>query len=247
MKKEKLVNFITKYSLGGLCNQVKVVSKEKKLYTSFATDQKDLLGFVVMNDVDIKNPGDTTLSSDFQFGIFNTSVLTKILSAMQNEVDVNFTEEFGKIVSMQVNDNIMSSQVMLADLDIIETPPTINELPPVDVSLNITSMFIDQFVKAKNALPDSDTLAFVQKNDEVNLIINYADHNTDKITLKMEPNEMNSVIPVMRFNANLIKEIFTANKDCTQGSISLSSQGLMTITFQGESYNTKYLLVMLQN
>ncbi len=166
---------------------------------------------------------------------------------MQNEVDVKFTEEFGKIVSMQVNDTIMSSQIMLADLDIIENPPTINELPPVDVALNISSIFIDQFVKAKNALSDSDTMAFVQKDNNVDLVINYADHNTDKITLKMDVNNVNSSIPVMRFNANLIKEIFTANKDCSQGSISLSSQGLMTITFNGEAYNTKYLLVMLQN
>ncbi len=247
MKKEKLVNFITKYSLNGLCNQVKVVSKDKKLYTSFATDQKDLLGFVMMDDIDIKNPGDTTLSSDFQFGIFNTSVLTKILSAMSPEVDVKFTEEFGKIVSVQINDNVLSSQIMLADLDIIENPPTINEIPPTDVQLKISSLFIDQFAKAKNALPDSDTLAFVQNGDSVNLVINYAEHNTDKITLKLEKESTEGSIPVMRFNANLVKEIFTANKDCSQGSIQLSSQGLMTITFNGEGYNTKYLLVMLQN
>jgi len=247
MKKEKLVNFIQKYSLGGQCNQVKVSSKSNKLYTTFATDQKDLLGFVVMNDVDIQNPGDTTLSSDFQFGIFNTSVLTKVLSAMQQEINVEFKEEFGKIVSMHINDNVMQSQIMLADLDIIESPPTINELPPSDAILRVSPIFIDQFIKAKNALVDSDTFAFVQNDKNVNLVLNYAEHNTDKITLKMESDENNSNIPIMKFNANLVKEIFIANKDCLHGSISLSSQGLMTITFQGESHNTKYLLVMLQN
>jgi hypothetical protein len=247
MKKEKLVNFISKYSLGGLCNQVKVTSKSGKLYTSFATDQKDLLGFVVMSDVDVKNPGDTTLSSDFQFGIFNTSVLSRVLSAMQPEINVEFKEEYGKIVSMHINDNVMQSQIMLADLEIIDTPPSVNELPPTDITLNISSIFIDQFIKAKNALPDSDTFAFVQNEDSVNLVVNYAEHNTDKITLKMDIDDMSSNIPVMKFNANLVKEIFTANKDCVQGKISLSSQGLMNVTFQGEAHNTKYLLVMLQN
>lgn len=247
MKKEKLVNFISKYSLGGLCNQVKIASKDGKLYTSFATEQKDLLGFVKIDDVDVTAPGDTTLSSNFEFGVFNTSILTKILAAMQSELDVSFTEEFGKVTSMQLNDRVMSGQIMLADLDIISDPPKINEVPATDVKLKISSIVIDQFVKAKNALSDSDSLAFIQKNDSVDLVINYAEHNTDKITLKMEVDTINGNIPIMRFNANLIKEIFTANKDCEMGNIELSSQGLMTVTFKGSDYNTKYLLVMLQN
>ena len=247
MKKEKLVNFISKYSLGGLCNQVKISSKDGKLYTTFATEQKDLLGFVKIDDIDVHAPGDTTLSSDFQFGVFNTSILTKILSAMQNEVDVSFTEEYGKVTSMQLNDQVMSSQIMLADLDIISDPPKINEVPSTDVKLKIAPIFIDQFVKAKNALSDSDSLAFIQKNDAVDLVINYAEHNTDKITLKMQVEGTVGSIPTMKFNASLIKEIFTANKDCEIGFIELSSQGLMTVTFKGSDYNTKYLLVMLQN
>jgi hypothetical protein len=247
MKKDKLVNFISKYSLNGLCNQVKVASKENKLLTSFATDQKDLLGFVMFDEVDIKSTQDTTLSSNFEFGIFNTGTLTKILSVMQSDVDVVFSEEYGKMVSVQLKDSIMTSQVMLADLDIIEVPPTINELPPIDVKLDINSSIIDQFIKAKNALPDSDVLAFVQNGEEINLVINYAEHNTDKITLKMLVNDMIGNISPMKFNSNIIKEVLSANKDCISGSIQLSSQGLMTMTFAGTGFNTKYLLVMLQN
>jgi hypothetical protein len=247
MKKDKLVNFISKYSLNGLCNQVKVTSKDNKLLTSFATDQKDLLGFVMVDGVDIKSTRDTTLGSDFEFGIFNTGIMTKILSVMQSDVDVTFTEEFGKIVSVELKDSVMTSQVMLADLDIIETPPTINELPPVDIKLEINSSIMDQFIKAKNALSDSEVLAFVQNGEEVNLVINYAEHNTDKITLKMLVNDISGNIPPMKFNSNIIKEVLSSNKDCLSGSIQLSSQGLLTMTFNGDGFNTKYLLVMLQN
>lgn len=246
MKKDKLVNFISKYSLNGLCNQVKVSSKAKKLVTSFATQQKDLLGFVIVDDVDIENPTDTTLGDSFEFGIFNTATLSKILSAMQTEIDVKFNEEFGKIVSMDINDDIMSGQIMLADLDIIETPPTINQIPATDVKLNVTSVTIDQFIKAKNALPESEIAAFVQDGDDINLVINYAEHNTDKITLAMSPESISGTIAPMKFNSNTLKEIFAANKDLTSGSIELSSQGLMTIKFNGDGFNTKYLLVVIQ-
>jgi hypothetical protein len=247
MKKDKLINFISKYSLNGLCNQVKVASKDNKLLTSFATDQKDLLGFVMVDGVDIKSTMDTTLGSNFEFGIFNTGTLSKILSVMQSEVDITFTEEYGKIVSVELKDSVLTSQVMLADLDIIETPPTINELPPIDVKLEINSSVIDQFIKAKNALADSDVLAFVQNGEDINLVINYAEHNTDKITLKMLVNEIAGNIPPMKFNSNIIKEVLSSNKDCMSASIQLSSQGLMTMTFAGDGFNTKYLLVMLQN
>lgn len=247
MKKDKLVNFISKYSLNGLCNQVKVASKDNKLLTSFATDQKDLLGFVMVDGVDIKNSSDNPLGNNFEFGIFNTGTLSKILSVMQSDVDITFAEEFGKIVSVELKDSVMTSQVMLADLDIIETPPTINELPPVDVKLEINPSIMDQFIKAKNALGDSEVLAFVQNGDDVNLVINYAEHNTDKITLKMLVNDISNSIPPMKFNSNIIKEVLSSNKDCLSGSIQLSSQGLMTMSFSGDGFNTKYLLVMLQN
>lgn len=246
MRKEKLVNFITKYTLGGLCNQVKIVSKDRKLITSFATENKDLLGFVKVDNIDVKNPGDTTLSDKFEFGIFNTSILSKMLSAMQNEVEITFNEDLGKVVSMDIIDDTMSGQIMLADLDIIETPPTINQLPPIDIKLNVNSVIMDQFIKAKNALPDSQILAFVQDGDDVNLVINYAEHNTDKITLTMSVDTIEGTIPPMKFNSNIIKEIFAANKDCQSGSIELSSQGLLTIRFSGEEFDTKYLLVMIQ-
>lgn len=247
MKKDKLVNFVSKYNLNGLCSQVKVTSKDNKLMTSFATEQKDLLGFVMVNGIDIKSTRDTTLGSDFEFGIFNTGTMTKILSVMQSDIDVTFKEESGKIVSVEFQDSVMTSRVMLADLDIIEVPPTINELPPVDIKLEINSVIIDQFIKAKNALGDSEVMAFVQDGDGVNLIINYAEHNTDNITLKMIVNEMSGDIPPMKFNANIIKEVLSSNKDNLAGSIHLSSQGLLTMTFSGDGFNTKYLIVMLQN
>lgn len=246
MRKEKLVNFITKYTLGGSCNQVKISSKDRSLVTSFSTEQKDLLGFVKVDDVDVENPSKSVLSDQFEFGIFNTSVVSKMLSAMQNDIEITFNEDLGKVVSMDIKDNVMTGQIMLADLDIIENPPTINQVPPVDIKLNVNSAIIDQFIKGKNALPDSEILAFIQDGDTVNLVINYAEHNTDKITLTMSVDSVTGTIPVMKFNSNIIKEVFAANKDLHSGSIELSSQGLMTMRFVGEGFATKYLLVAIQ-
>lgn len=240
MEKKKIINFITKYNLAGLCNQVKITCKDDKMLTSFATDQKDLLGFVMVNKVGISD-------SPIEFGIFNTGVITKILGVMQSDINISFNEEHGKLTAMQIKDDVFSSQIMLADLDIIENPPSINEVPPTDIKLNLNSSTIEQFVKAKNALSESEILAFNQNGSGVDLIINYAEHNTDTMTLKMTVDQVNGDIPVMKFNANLIKEVFVANKDCESGVIELSSQGLLTVTFKGDNFQSKYLMVMLQD
>jgi hypothetical protein len=239
MEKKRLINFINKYNLGGLCNQVKISLKDGQMNTTFATDQKDLLGWVQTDVPELEK-------FNIEFGVFNTSTLSKVVSVLQSDIDVSFQTDYGKVVSMQVSDDIFEGNVMLADLDIIENPPTVNELPASDVKLSITPTFIEQFIKAKNALSESEFLAFVQDGDSIKLVINYAEFNSDSIKLEVPIVESVQQIPVMRFNANLIKEIFIANKDCTNAVMTLSSQGLMNVKFLGDGYRTSYLVVMFQ-
>jgi hypothetical protein len=238
MQKTKFINFINKYNLNGLCNSVKITNKDSKLLTSFTTDEKDVLGFVMYDNVNLSKDNVT-------FGIFNTSTLLKVLGAMQTEIDTSFDIEAGKVKTLSLVDDVFNSTIQLADLDIIEQPPTINETPQVDVKIGINSVVIDQFNKAKGALADSQRMAFMQDGGDIKLVLNHADHATDTITLDMSA-EITGTIPTMVFNADKFKEIITANKDCELGTIELSSQGLMTITFKGEDFQSKYLQIMLQ-
>jgi len=239
MKKAKLEKFIKKYNLNGLCNSVKISNKGGNILTSFTTDQKDVLGFVMCSDV--------KLSEDpIDFGIFNTQTFQKILNAMQSDVNVSFDEEDGKVKALHLVDDVFSSTIQLADLDIIETAPQINETPPTDIKISINVIGIDQFIKAKGALADSERMAFVQGSDGVKLVLNHAEHATDTISLDMQSEVVGGSIPVMSFNADKFKEILSANKDCLSGTIELSSQGLMTIIFKGDDFQSKYLQVMLQ-
>lgn len=239
MQKQKLINFINKYSLGGLCNSVKITNKDNKLLTRFSTEERDVLGFVMFADV-LLGEGDVT------FGVFNTATLQKVLGVMQNEITTEFEEREGKISALNISDSVFQSTVQLADLNIIEDAPVLQEVPPADVKIEINSVTIDQFNKAKSALSDSDKMAFVQKGDTIKLVVNYADYATDTITLELGGEFLGNDINVMPFQAEKFKEIVTANRDCTSGTIELSSAGLLTITFKGEGYQSKYYQVMIQ-
>jgi len=142
MQKNKIVNFITKYHLQGQCQQVKIKVKPDKLVTSFATEQKDLLGFVAVSDLEFPSlPEDVISGNEMEIGVFNTSALSKILSAMGNQVDISFKSEMGKVYQMSMDDGTFQSNIMLADLDIIEEPPKLNDLP--DYKQN-TSLYISK-------------------------------------------------------------------------------------------------------
>lgn len=239
MQKQKLVNFINKYSLGGLCSSVKISNKDGKLLTSFSTEEKDVLGFVMFADVKLAED-DTT------FGIFNTATLQKVLGVMQNEINTSFTEEEGKVKALNITDDVFESIIQLADLNIIEEVPTLQDIPSADVKIEINSVTIDQFNKAKGALSESTRMAFVQDGSDIKLVVNYSDYASDTITLDLTGELLGDDIDVMPFNAEKFKEIVSANKDCTVGTIELTRAGLMTVTFKGEGFQSRYYQVMLQ-
>lgn len=237
MNKANLNNFINKYHLNGLCTQVKVISKSNALITSFQTEDKAIMGMIKVNDIGLP---------DDEFGVFNTPSLQRILGAMHGEVSAELMFENGMISSLELRDDSFTSRILLADLSIIPIVTPIKNVPPVDATITITPSFIDRFNKAKGALADAEQMAFVSGKDGLQLILNYAEHNTDTITINFDTVEITNEIPILRFNANFFHAIINANKDCSLGTIQLSEAGLMTINFRSETFQTKYLLVMLQ-
>ena len=237
MNKSKLLNFIGKYNLGGTVEQVRITSKDGKLLTSFCPEDRSILGFVAVTDFGME---------DGVFGVYNTSTMKQMLGALQEDLTVAFERKGKKIVALNCYDESIDAKIMLADLDIIPPAPPQKDPPAADISIPIDSIFIDKFIKCKNALPESRIMAFTHENDKMNLVINYSDHNSDSITINLDATYDDAWEP-MKFNSATFKEILIANKDCESGKIELSLQGLMTIYFKTPTTQTKYLLVMLQD
>lgn len=233
MDKSKLLNFISKYSLNGLCNVVKWDSKNRGLITNFRTENKNTLGMVAVKGINFP---------DGQYGIYNTKGLIKIIGALQNEFEVEVGDRNECLV---FKDETVKAQFILANLDIIENPPTTKNLPDSDFEFEINSIFMDKFLKAKSALEESSNIAFINEGDEIVLVINYAVHNTDRITIKTGI-QHNLSSPLL-FDAEILKEVFMANKDCTKGTMKVSEQGLMICQFTGEDIASKYFMVMLES
>ena len=237
MEKQSLNRFISKYNLSGLVESVKWESEEGSLTTSFISDDKSVLGTVTMTDFD---------NSDAEFGVYDTTKLTKMLSVLGNEVDFSISDIDGKPVSLKFKDGSTSVNYMLADLSVIPNVPDLKQLPDFNVKIDLDESFINRFIRAKGALPDENTFTLVCKDGKSQIVLGHSSINTNRITIDVDANCEGSVDPIS-FSATYLKEILVANKEATNAVLNISSQGLSHIHFEIDNYESNYYLVEISS
>jgi len=237
MKKSNLLNFISRYHLAGATTSVKWEAKDSGTECTFITDDQNVVGTVINTKM---NLGETEL------GVFATPQLVKMLTAVSDDLDVKINQVGDKAVSLGINDGDVNMTFMLADLSVIRQVPKIKQLPAFNVNINITQEFMSKFIKAKNALPESENFGIQCKADEVNFIINYSSINNNRIKFNVDAKEM-SDMDIVCFSSTLFKEILLANKDMKTGTFEVSAQGLAKVSFEGDDYKSTYFLVQLQS
>ena len=126
MKKSLLSSFIDRYSLGGNTTSVKVISDNGGINCDFVTDNQNVLGSVKLDGLKLDSA---------ELGIFQTPQLVKMLSALDNEIDVTLNKELDRLVSMTIKDSNTAATFMLADTSIIAPPPKLKYVPEMDVKI----------------------------------------------------------------------------------------------------------------
>ena len=237
MEKQSLSRFVSKYNLSGLVESVKWESKDGSLTTSFISDDKSVLGSVSMKEFD---------SSDASFGVYDTTKLTKMLSVLGNDVDFSMNDIDGKAVSLKFKDKSTSVNYMLADLSVIPNVPDLKQLPDFNVEIKLDSSFISTFIKAKGALQDENNFTFTCKEGTGQIILGYSNINTNRINIDVDCVCEGDVDPIS-FSATYLKEILVANKEATDATLKISSQGLAHISFSIDNYESNYFLVEIQS
>ena len=146
ISKKVISNIVSKYSLGNHIEKVKWVIEDKKFKINFINDSKVLVGYVeYRDDIGLKKGN---------YGIFNTSQLTKCLNILDGDILLDINSE-----KLNIADTNYEIKFKLADPAIIPTlPKTINNEGICSVSFSISDEFITRFVKSKDALSDLDTV-----------------------------------------------------------------------------------------
>ena len=239
MEKQSLNRFVSKYNLAGLVESVKWESKDGSLTTSFISDDKSVLGSVTMKDFD---------STDATFGVYDTTKLTKMLSVLGDDIEFSINDIDGKSVSLKFKDGSTSVNYMLADLSVIPNVPDLKQLPDFDTEIKLDSNFISKFIKAKGALADENNFTFTctgENNGQI--ILGYSNINTNRIKIDVDCTCKKDKVDPISFSANFLKEILVANKEATDATLKISSQGLAHISFEVDEYESNYYLVEIQS
>jgi len=236
MEKQQLNRFISKYNLAGLVESVKWESKDGSLTTSFISDDKSVLGSVTMKDFE----GDNA-----DFGVYDTTKLSKMLSVLGNDVDFSILDIDGKSVSLKFKDKSTSVNYMLADLSVIPNVPDLKQLPDFNSEIKLDSNFISTFIRAKGALQDENNFTFTCKDNKGSIVLGYSNINTNRINIDVDCTCDGDIKPIS-FSATYLKEILVANKEATDATLKISSQGLAHISFTIDNYESNYYLVEIQ-
>jgi hypothetical protein len=237
MNKYKLTRFIDKYHLGGNVNAVVINSKSDKLSTRFITGDKALLGELKMNNWTFE---------DSELGVYDTEQLSRLLGVLDDDVTLNLTQAGDKAIAVEISDALSKVNFMLSDKSVINQPPPLKQLPEFQVEIKVDSNFINRFISGKSALPDTDTFTVIADDDGVKLVIGYSSINTNRVTIPVETTAT-SKIENVSFNANLFKDVLTANKECESATLYVSEQGLSKINFKVDDYDATYFLVAVQD
>ena len=238
MQKAKLNRFIQKYNLGGNVNSVKWKSSGDTLSTSFVTPDKSLLGTVKLD----KFPFESS-----EIGVYQTDQLQKLLNVLGEKIDMDLSTIDGKAIALKVKNDSVSVNYVLSDLSVIADPPALKRLPDFQTKIKLDSNFIDSFIKGKSALSDVDMFAIVKnKTGGCDVIIGYSSSNTNRVNIPVDSTECDITSPII-FNANLFKEMLTANKECTSAVLEVSTEGLAKVNFKVDDYDSEYFIVAMQD
>ena len=164
-----------------------------------------------------------------------------MVSVLGSSVDINLKKVEERAIAVHMTDDEVSLNYMLADLDIIPKAPKLKTIPDTTVVIKIDNDFITKFVRAKNALSDSDNFTVVS-NNITQVILGESDTNTNKININVKT-ESSEKMSAISFNANYLKEILAANRDHTNGKMEVCAGGLAILTFTNADYTSKYYLV----
>ena len=238
MNKITLDTFIQKYNLGGAVNSVKWISDGTTLSTKFISGDKSLLGHVEL----VKQ---TLPVFDEGVGVYDTAQLAKMLGTLSDSIEFEVNKVDGTHTNFNLSDKFQKVHYVLAALGVIPDVPDLKSLPEFDTLVSLDSQFINSFIKSKSALSDVEHFTVQPSDGGVEFTIGYSDMNSNRISLKVQSGAVNITEPIT-FNANLFKEVLSANKECSKAELQISTSGLAHVEFKVDDFVAKYWLVAQQ-
>ena len=170
----------------------------------FVSGDKTLLGELEM---------DKWPFEDAEVGIYSTDQFLKLLNVLDDDINLGIDKAGDKSISLKVTDSSSVVNYMLSDTSIISKPPSLKTIPEFELGINITPQVINKFISGKGALSETDKFTVITDGVNTKIVIGYATINTNRVTIPVTTTKVKDIDNIT-FNANIFKEILSANKEC---------------------------------
>ena len=220
-----LQSIISKYYLNGMIESVKWSIKDESLNIKFMLPTRDMIGELTFDGLKI---------TDTELAIFNTTQLNKLIGITQGTLLLDVVEN-GKVANrLNIQDNQYNLTYALADTLLIGKVGSVDEPSGYNIEASLNNEQIIALIKAKSALPDTNHIIINSSTNfdgdsTLDFILGDSGEYSNKITYSIASTN-NSEIS-LPFDAEVLKEILSANKDAESGVLNIFDGGLMKLHF----------------
>jgi hypothetical protein len=239
MKKEVLETFIRRYTLGGEINKVKwkYTAADKTLHTRAAADNRSFVADVVMSDFTDFGPNDLVVC------VGDTEKIKGMMSPFGEDINLTINQQGDRILGFTVSDADCESYCTAADPTSIDpVAKNLQDVPEYHVVVTLTDDFLEKFLKARMALKDVASFSVgMNKKGVFEVVIGYATSNSNRIRIApaTDPTK-NKLDTALAFPVKNIAEVFKANADIPNGTLSINNAGIARLYFKNDKYACTY-------
>lgn len=241
MEKTYLKNFIRKYSLDGATAAVRWKITGNAVKVLFKTQDRSVLGMIDMN---VELP-------DCEIGIADSKSLISLLGALNEDLSISYHYDRGKLTGLSVSDEHSKAIYMLTDLSVVDEVQGLKKTPDWDVQVDLKKDFVDRLIKSCASVSGAKILGLFPISDigsgntQVEFIVNYAQHNTTRLTMKTDAEVVGdiSTSSVSAYDLVMFSKVLEANRgDFMKSKLMISEQGIICLEFTGEDYEAQYYM-----
>lgn len=239
INKVELQSVINKYYLNGLIEAVKWDIKDNVLNIKFTAPTREMIGEINSNDFKLE---------DSSFGISNTSQLLKLINITSGEVMLSFIKNNKIFSKLIIADQQFTVNYSLADTLTIPKTGAYSGSQEFDIKVELDSETIVALIKAKNALPESTSVVIkpfesLDGQPQLEFVFGGDIEYANKVSYYLDIDKNVSKEFELIFNSDLIKEIFSCNKDYETARMSINLEGLIKFEFETDKSTSTYYIV----
>ena len=234
--KSILQSVISKYYLN-VCESITWKTEDNNLTIDFMSPTADIIGKVTCNNFPLENS---------ELAIYDTKKLSSLISICNGDLLLELEKQHKLISKLKISDLNFNLTYAVSDPLLVPKVGTVN-VPEFTVNLNLTRENIDNLIKAKSALQGIDNMLIttttnLDGENVCEFVFGDEHGHNNKITYQI-PGDITEEDMKIPYNSDTFKTIMNANKDMEEGTMKISSMGLIEFKFSNDEVSSEYYMV----